>query len=218
MNLHKLYGIILAVVLALAIGIGWMIVEHAKEDAIAQAKVQVLEQQNSQLGKQNQDLSKSIEQLKSETASQIASLEKQRTRIVTPAQALPVIHESTPLSSATIQTLPDAPSVLSQQDSLKLADFALQCKECYVKLSSLQQEDVKKDQIQQNTQAQLQATQKERDIWKSQAKGGSFLHKLKRGLKVIACATAGGAGGAALQGPKGAAIGSAAGAALCSLF
>lgn len=175
MNPQKLYLSIFAVLfLAVAIvGGAWR--DHVRDDARRDA---VLETQKSDIA----ELEQRISAARTDAQAQIAEWERQRKELaIKPAQAPQVIRELIPMQTpieaptpAPGKTAPEAPSaVLSRQQELDLAQYAVSCKECSVERDQLQQ--------QVKDQNEVIARQKvEIDAAKKSAKGGSVWQRTVR--------------------------------------
>ena len=175
MNLHKLYlGAFTVVCLATLIaGTAWR--DHVRDDARRDA---VLETQKSDIA----GLVQRMAAARSETQAQIAELDRRRvTLAATPLQAPQIIRELVPMQSPIQQTAPlspqappDAPSaVLTKQQEVELAQYAITCKECAVERDQLKQQVTDQQQI-------ISRQTLEMDAAKKSAKGGSVWQRTVR--------------------------------------
>jgi hypothetical protein len=120
------------------------------------------------------------------------------------APAKDVAEKVTPLA---VEAVPDAPSRVSVL-SAPLYTEVNSCQQCSVKLDAAQKElDIQK-QITGEKDVQIAALKKK----------PGFMTRVVKGLKVVACAGAGGAVGSLTKTAEGAAIGAAAGAGACQMF
>jgi len=182
MNTQKLYLIVFAVLCVLGVvGAGaWR--ERVRDQARRDA---VLETQRSEIS----DIQRRIASDGEKAQAQIAELERRRKALsATPERAAEVIRELVPMhtsmqpaepAAATSPpgSPPDAPSaILTKQQEVDLAQYALACKECSVERQQLQQ--------QVNAEQQIVSRQKiELDAAKKSAKGGSLWQRTKRIVK-----------------------------------
>lgn len=175
MNPHKLYLSLfatcaLAVVIA---GSAWR--EHVRDDARRDA---VLETQKSDIA----GLERQIAEARNAAQAQIAALERDRQTLSrAPERAPEIIRQLVPMQAPlqqttpiTAQSPPDAPSaVITKQQEVDLAQYALSCKECTTERDELRQE-TKND-------ADVIARQKlEIEAAKKSAKGGSVWQRSLR--------------------------------------
>lgn len=175
MNLHKLY---LSVLLALCFGtliIGSAWRDHIRDDARRDA---VLETQKSDIA----GLEQRIAAARNEALAQIAALDGQRRALPSmPQRASEVIRELVPMQSPIQQTAPltpksppDAPSaVITKQQEVELAQYALSCKQCSVERDQLQSEAKDRQEIISRQKIELDAARKS-------AKGGSVWQRTVR--------------------------------------
>lgn len=91
------------------------------------------------------------------------------------------------------------------------------CEQCKIDRARLRADAADREKQMALAQEQIDALKKERDSAVKAVKGGSWIHRAGRNLKVILCSGAGAAAGSG-QGAKGAAAGAIAGALACSLF
>lgn len=175
MNLHKLYlSLFLVLCLSIAIaGAAWR--DHVRDDARRDA---VLETQKSDIAALEQRISAA----RTETQSQLAEWERQRKELPgTPSRAPEIIRELIPMQNPIQQTVspanqasPDAPSaVLSRQQEIDLAQYALRCKECSVERDQLKQQATDQEEIIARQKVEINAARKS-------AKGGSVWQRAVR--------------------------------------
>jgi hypothetical protein len=175
MNLHKLYLSLFAVFcLSVVItGAAWR--DHVRDDARRDA---VLETQKGDIAALEQRISAA----RTETQSQLAEWERQRKELRgTPSRAPEIIRELIPMqnpiqqaTSPANQASPDAPSaVLSRQQEIDLAQYALGCKECSVERDQLKQQATDQEEIIARQKVEIDAARKS-------AKGGSVWQRAVR--------------------------------------
>lgn len=168
MNPHKLYLSVIATLLAGTVLIGSAWREHVRDDAKRDA---VLETQKTDIA----GLQQSVAAAREQAQAQIADWERQRKELLTiPAHASEVIRQLVPLQTPIQQAAasgtsvaPDAPSaVLSKQQEVDLANYAIACKECSLARDQLEQQTKDQEQI-------IDRQELEIDAAKKAAKGGS---------------------------------------------
>lgn len=164
-----------AIIAALAVFGMITYAEHVRDDADAKAKI-AIEQAKVEAAAQR------IIEIQKDADKRIGDLEKVKATIKTPAQAKDALRQYSPLPDVPI--LPDAPSAtgapqqsnLTLEDAKKLADFSISCKQCEISRASAEAQLAEKDK-------QIESVKKERDAALTQAKGGSFLKRIKRNSK-----------------------------------
>lgn len=148
---------------------------HVRDDARRDA---VLETQKSDIAGLNQHISAARDAVH----AQMAELDRQRSALsAMPSRAPEVIRELVPMQSPmqqtaplTAQSPPNAPSaVLTKQQEVDLAQYALQCKECSVERDQLGQQVKDQQEI-------ISRQQSEVDAAKKSAKGGSVWQRTVR--------------------------------------
>ncbi|PYY17828.1 MAG: hypothetical protein DMG60_10335 [Acidobacteria bacterium] len=175
MNLHKLYLSVLVVLCfgTLIVGAAWR--DHVRDDAHRDA---VLEMQTSDIA----GLEQRIAAARSDALAQIAALDTQRKALASVSQRAPeVIRELVPMQSPIQQTAPitsksppDAPSaVITKQQEIELAQYALACKQCSVERDQLRAEAKDQQEIVSRQKIELDAAKKS-------AKGGSVWQRAVR--------------------------------------
>ena len=175
MNIHKVYlSLIGCLIVCTALGgSAWR--EHVRDDARRDA---ILEAQKNDIAGLQQNVAATREQAQ----EQIAQWERQRKNLVdTPSRAPEVIREVVPMQTpiqpkvpSASATAPDAPSaVLSKQQEVDLANYAIACKECSLARDQLEQETKDQQQI-------IDRQQLEIDAAKKAAKGGSVWQRAVR--------------------------------------
>lgn len=175
MNPHKIYLSLFAIC-ALAVfiaGSAWR--EHVRDDARRDA---VLETQKSDIA----GLEQQITEARNVAQAEIAALQREsQTLSHVPERAPEIIRQLVPLQTPlqqtapiTSQSPPDAPSaVITKQQEVDLAQYALNCKECATERDQLRQET--------RSDAEVIARQKlELDAAKKSAKGGSVWQRSLR--------------------------------------
>lgn len=183
MNLHKIYAIVIVVVVVFALILGTVAVSHFKDDARRDA---VIDAQKSGIA----ELAQRISESKAEAQARISELEKQKQTVVQqPQQAPQIIRELIPTSQPIQQTAPltremapDAPSaILTKQQEIELAQFATGCKQCSVERDQLKQQVADQTGIIDKQKIELAAAMKT-------AKGGSVWKRTVRIVKWTAIA------------------------------
>jgi hypothetical protein len=212
--IHKVYAVVIFVLVVIAAVTAWQWGEHLKAAGKRDAQLEASEKQRLVLEQQNAQLAQSIEALRSQNAQVMASLEAQRRQVqASPEQAIRVVHDVLP--QAQMSNVPDAPSVLNQKDAVKLADFKLQCTECDQSLAEVRAEDKVKDEQIGNLQTEKLSLQRDLETAKNSHKIG-FWRKFGCTFAGAAGAGLGSAVGKTDSGKmKGAAIGAGLGATLC---
>jgi hypothetical protein len=175
MNPHKIYLSLFAIC-ALAVfiaGSAWR--EHVRDDARRDA---VLETQKSDIA----GLEQQITEARNAAQAEIAALQRERQTLSrAPERAPEIIRQLVPLQTPlqqtapiTSQSPPDTPSaVITKQQEVDLAQYALSCKECATERDQLEQET--------RSDAEVIARQKlELDAAKKSAKGGSVWQRSLR--------------------------------------
>ncbi len=156
---------------------------------------------------------------KAELDAALKQLQAEKDAIKTSADTVRVINKYIPLPvpvhidtsdsplPQSLKDLPNAPPnkpiVIPAEDVVPAGKAVVACEECKANLAASQKD--------------VQALQSENANLQKALKGGSWLHRLGKQVKVIACAGAGAAAGGT-QGSKGAAIGAVGGAVVCSLL
>jgi hypothetical protein len=175
MNPHKLYLSLFAICafVILIAGSAWR--EHVRDDAHRDA---VLETQKSDIA----GLEQQIAEARNAAQAQIAELERERQALSRAPERVPeIIRQLVPMQTPiqqmgpiTAQAPPDAPSaVITKQQEVDLARYALSCKECATERDELE-EETKND-------ADVIARQKlEIEAAKESAKGGSVWQRSLR--------------------------------------
>jgi uncharacterized coiled-coil protein SlyX len=176
MNPHKIYipAIVVLIVLAVLIGSAWS--AHVKDEARRDA---VIHEQEKTIA----DLHEAMDKRQAELKQQLSELEGRKQSVIkVPSSAPQIIREMIPTpiqQTAAIEkdTLPNAPvAVLTKQNEIDLAQFALGCKECDTRLQAVEAD--KADQTKQ-----IAALTTERDTAMKAAKGGSVLQRFRRNAK-----------------------------------
>jgi|SRR6185437_2470984 len=175
MNLHKLYLSLFAIC-ALAVfiaGSAWR--EHVRDDARRDA---VLETQKSDIA----GLEQQIAEARNAAQTQIAALEREREAVShAPERAPEIIRQLVPLQTPIEQTAPittksppDAPSaVITKQQEVDLAQYALSCKECATERDELRHETKNDADVITRQKLEIAAAKKS-------AKGGSVWQRSLR--------------------------------------
>lgn len=175
MNPHKLYLSFIAIstLLVLIAGSAWR--EHVRDDARRDAVLET--QQNDIAG-----LEQRIVEARDQAQAQIAALERDRQTLArTPERAPEIIRQLVPMQSPlqqtaplTAQSPPDAPSaVITKQQEIDLAQYALACKECTTQRDELMQETRNDTEVIARQKVEIEAAKKS-------AKGGSVWQRSLR--------------------------------------
>lgn len=153
------------------------------------------------------DLELQIDGIERTSREKLAALQKLKSSVTTPAQAIAEIPKLTDVPLVT-RVLPDSPSEVAVQAVPLFQDLA-ECKATGIKLDACTAEMALKGKI---------VTEEKGQVTALKSKGGNFWQRLGHGAKVIGCAAGGAAIGGLTKQPGGAAIGGGAGALVCSLF
>lgn len=175
MNSQKVYvAILVALCLIVVIaGAAWR--DHVRDDARRDA---VLETQKSDIA----GLEQRISAARNDALAKIAALDSQRKALASaPLRAPELIRELVPMQSPIQQTAPltpssppDAPSaVLTQQQEIELAQYALSCRQCSIERDQLQNEVKDQQEIISRQKVELDAAKKS-------SKGGSVWQRTVR--------------------------------------
>lgn len=193
-NLWKVLG---GLVLLAAICVGafsWLQEHDARIEAQAESNAQ---RQTIAQAQQTMDAAKADQaQVAKTLQAQLATIEAERQKPVTPAQfvvdlskALPQLPQAatvvqpaappaTPGSSgAQAAVAPDPVVEIPAADLPALRDYKLSCDETGAKLDACQKTGADQGTQLTATQTQLKATKAERDSWEKAAKGGSWWHR-----------------------------------------
>jgi len=134
------------------------------------------------------DAKKEIEQIRASMQAQIDALARQKQQVISQPQLAPqVIKEYVPFTSPLQQTQeitkqapPDAPSaILTKQQEVELAQFALNCKQCDVERDGLNSQMAEKDKIIASQAEELKQA-------KTVIKGGTKKQRFIRTLEALA--------------------------------
>ena len=149
----------------------------------AEAQSQATQSALAQLAKQQSDLSAELKQTQTAAQSQLSALRQQYAKAQSPDQIGALITAAMNLPQPIRITIPPAtpddpdPQPVAQvplPDAPQAKAFVLQCQECSIRLSAAQKESaIAAEQLTASRQ-ELAITQKDRDAWKSAAKGGSW--------------------------------------------
>lgn len=174
---------------------GWI----AERDAQRTAEAKTAEQQ-----KHIDELRQQQEQMKSALADQVALLEKEKKRPISPPQFVSETNELIPnlpkplevRAAAIDPSIPEGPQtqeiVVPQQDLVAIRDAQLACREDHLRLSSCEAQAA-------NVSQQLAATEAEKQQWKTAARGGSRWHRTVQAAKWFAIGAGAGVTGYALS-------------------
>lgn len=203
---------------------------YAKAQAVQAAQQQFQQQLADQQKQMEADFDAKLKARDAEYQIQIRSLGATFQRATTPKQQADLATGIMGLPSP-IEVLPPTPTAQEPKPQTKLAvplddvpqakAYFLECETCKLNLAKTQADlaDVQAQRAAEVklAQQQIDSLKAERNAALTAAKGGNWIHRLGRQLKVIACSGAGAAAGGT-QGAKGAAIGAVGGAVACSLF
>lgn len=216
---------IVAVVVLLLVAQAWIRGQNA--EAEMKATIAALEQQNKKLAEDNARIEASKKDVDARERAEIREIDRARAELRTAADALKVIRQAIPTAGTTAPAaagLPDAPSavpangvVFNEAEQKDLAQFILTCRQCGVERQALQDRANLDAALLENAKQEAANLRQERDAAVKAVKGGSWIKRVGRQLKVIGCAGAG-AGLGASRGTGPAVAGAAGGAVLCSLF
>jgi len=191
--------------------------DRVKMDATLQAQKTVLEQ----YAKDRADHEKQDAARDAQTAETLRSMQQTIVNLKTPEQhaAWDQAQLEQAIKGIKITVAPNGEATATiPKDQLPNVTAAIEtCKECKVKLDAATANLASRAEEMKIADAQIQALKTERDSAVKAAKGGSWIHRAGRNLKVILCSGAGAAAGSG-QGAKGAAAGAIGGALVCSLF
>jgi hypothetical protein len=148
--------------------------EQAQLQADVMATQQTLAQANQGISGRNAGLQKVI-----------ATLEKKKATVYTPAQIMSDLPQELPLPKPMVADISGS-AMLPKDDLKPLYNFAVVCQECQARLTAAQA-DLK------DAQVKTQALGRERDTALQAAKGGSILRRIGRAAKWFAIGVAAGA-------------------------
>jgi hypothetical protein len=157
----------------------------AARDAYLRAEAQSQASQSAlvQLAKQQSDLAAQLKQSQADAQSQLAALQKQYSKAQSPEQLAALITAAMnlpqPITITTPPATPDNPNPqpsaqVPLPDAPQAKAFVEQCQECSIRLTAAQKESAIAAEQLTTTRQELAITQKDRDTWKSAAKGGSW--------------------------------------------
>ncbi|MBV9144818.1 MAG: hypothetical protein JO065_02805 [Acidobacteria bacterium] len=175
MNLHKLYlGSFAALcIFGIVVGAAWR--DHVRDDARRDA---ILDTEKSSIT----ELKQSMAAARAQSEAQLAQWEQRRRQLaVAPQQAPEVIRELVPMQTPiaqsappSAQSAPDSPgAVLTKQQEVDLAQYAVSCKECALQRDQLQQQVNDQQSIIGRQEQEIAATRRA-------AKGGSVWQRAVR--------------------------------------
>lgn len=200
---------------------------QATQDAQAQFQRQLADQQKQMQADFDAKLKARDNKYQQDSATleaKFAAAEKsnaQMAALISEVMKLPkAIQVETPAPTAENPN-PKPVAPVPQEDFPAIQDYIKSCEECSLQRAKAQAdlEDVQQQRAAEAklAQQQIDSLKTQRDAALTAAKGGNWIHRLGKQVKVIACAGAGAAAGGT-QGSKGAAIGAVGGAVACSLF
>lgn len=189
-----------ALIVCSILGGSWL---GAREDAIrAKAAVDAQQQIIAAAEKQTKAIQDAETERDRATAANVAALTAAAAHQTTPAEIAawipkqlatpqPITFTIPPATAA--NPTPAATASIPQADLPALRDQISECQVCGAKLSTAEEDLSGKDQQLKLAGEDLSAMTKERDAWKTAAKGGSFLSRLKRASKWLVIGVAVGA-------------------------
>lgn len=179
----KLHIMMIAALLATAAFLAhqWL----AARDAYirAEAQSQATQSALAQLAKQQSDVADQLKQTQADAQLQLVALQRQYARAQSPEQIAALITAAMNLPQPITITTPPAtpenpnPEPIAQvplPDAPQAKAFVQQCQDCTIRLSAAQKESAIADEQLATTRQELTLKQKDRDTWKSAAKGGSW--------------------------------------------
>lgn len=174
----KLSALLLVTALAVALYLAWQ--DFRRQQSLLQADLKSTEQYLATATQRQATREADLNKL-------IATLQKKKATVTTPAQILRDLPQELPLPKPITTDLSGSgASIIPKADLRPLYDFALDCRECQARLSTTQSN--LKDE-----QAKTQALSRERDTALQAAKGGSVWKRLTRAAKWFALGAAAGA-------------------------
>lgn len=239
-----LAGAIAAAVVVLLI-VSWIRSEFdlAKAEATTAAQKDYQDQLNKQiasLAENQKQIAAMVTQVQQEEKRRLDEIDAKFKQAQSPQDVAKLVESIMQLKQpitfvtppATAENPHPAPvAQISAENTPQVKAYVQGCEECKVKLESAGKQIEQAAKAAQNFQSQLDlkdltidSKDKEIGKWRDAAEGGSKWQRFKRALKVIGCASAGGAVGAVAGGREvsgrsaGGAIGAAGGAMVCSLF
>jgi len=193
-------GAALALIVCAILGGSWL---GAREDAIrAKAAVDAQQQVIAATEKQSKDIQDAELERDKVTAANVAALTAAAAHQTTPAEIAAWIPKqlATPqpitftIPAATpANPMPAAVASVPQADLPALRDQLSECQVCGARLKTAEEDLTSKDQRLKIAGEDLSAMTKERDTWKTQAKGGTFWSRTKRAAEWLVVGAAVGA-------------------------
>ena len=207
MTIPKFWLVSISIVVLILAALGGYEALQAHDAVLRSEGVQAVQEQKAKADQAVKDQAKADE-AKIETAmnAAIASIDKQRTIIVTPQQAAAVANTLPNLpQQVVVQQVPAVPAtatapaqaatsqiVIPAADIPAFQKYKLDCDESNARLTACTLTAAKSDIIQKATADQLKAMTVERDTWKTTAKGGTWIKRTWNVVK-FAAPIAGGA-------------------------
>ena len=186
MTIPKSWIIVIATVILLLTVIGGYEALQAHDAQLKAEGIQAVQEQKAKTDQAVKDQAKADEaKIDSARDAALASIDKQRTIVVTPQQAAAVANTLPNLpQQVQVQSVPataTAPAtsqiVIPAADIPAFQKYKLDCDESNVKLTACSLTAAKSDIIQKATDDQLKAMTAERDSWRTTAKGGTWLKR-----------------------------------------
>jgi hypothetical protein len=177
---HKVTAIVAGIIFVLGAIFLYGYVQEQKARAAFEAEAKVRQEEQAKSADQIKALQRQME-------NALSALEAQKQTVIRqPQQAPQIIREFLPTSTPIQQTvpvtkemLPETPvAVLTKQNELDLAQYALTCKQCDVERESLKSQAVEKDKIILSQTEELKAA-------KTAVKGGTKKQRFVTALKWI---------------------------------
>ena len=187
MTISRTWAIGIGVVLALAIVLGGYELLQEHDARIKAESMQSAQQDVIKSAQKSIDQAKAYQtQTANDLKAQLTAIANQRTIVVTPPQAAAVANTLPNLpAQVQVQQVPataTAPAsqqiVIPQADIPAFQSYKLDCDESKAKLNACTLNAASSAIIQTSTEAELAAMTKERDSWRTTAKGGTFWHRL----------------------------------------
>jgi hypothetical protein len=229
-------GVSLFAIVSIFLGVVAWLQEHdarLKADSIASAQQTVIDQAKKDSAAKDADKAQVIADLK----QRLNSLEAQKSQPITAPQFVVDLNKLLPNlpQPATViaaqpetklpngETKPAVPETVQipTSDLVALRNYKLSCDQTGAKLDACEKQSALLDAQLKDSATENGALTKQRDAYKTAAKGGSFLHRLAKGAKCLAFSGGAAAAGAWVdrnQPARGAAIGVVAGSIGCQVF
>lgn len=223
---HKLLaGFAVVFVLGLAF-LGYQYVQSKVAQAKMEATIDAQKAVQAEYQKQFSDLAKMMAERDIAYRQQIDLLDKKYTQAVTPQQIATLVSQVMGLKQPVTLVTPPATisnpnpvpvAQISTLDAPQVKAYVQDCETCKLERDKIRLDLADRQKQQELAQKQIESLKQQRDSAVTAAKGGTWIKRGLKGLKVAACAGGGAAAGAS-KGSGGAAIGAVGGAVVCSLL